>query len=402
MKNLLQYKRPHNIYKKKVSLFSCLDIKDVDFESKNKWIKDIGPKFQYSYLRKLCVVIYTLSGIIFSPEYKGLGGFLNMLKTSRLSNNPGLFYYICSRFSILTHPYNINACDLFQLQSKFPQEIIQNLKSQIIILDLTIFDEINTKFVDLLTEFLTCPLNIPYFTLITTIKYKLSSNPLHEDYYSEAEVEDIQNLSEEQKKTCKDLLKKIISRLIIENRIFLISKLEGNVVGETMQEGIFFLKDFLLPDLEVYRPEELNKILKNTVSQAIKAFFMVILGHEIAHETRFEIAPKKSILFTTPKKDIFSTNDPKKPFEIGAGWEIYLAKKRIHLSDFLKNDDLVKLFLIPKFWEKKTMEDVFEKHFDNKLHMAQTPKGTNWQEEEDEPGYRCCICSVFCFKIQKF
>ena len=236
---------------------------------------------------------------------------------------------------------------------------------------------------EFLSEFLTSPLNLPYFTLISTIKYKQNDTIKElQEYYSEGTVADLAEISAEYGQNFEIFLRRIV--LETSDKIFLIPSFEGDTLAETMQ-GAIFLKKYCHDQLSDKGCDLDPIFLKN------KAFMMLLIGHEITHKTRFEVAPNKNILFSTPRKEIFATQDECKPYEVGVGWELFISKQRIFENDF-DDTNIVDLFVNRTNWEQQIFQQFFEIH----RKKYKIDQGSMFGKKyNNAKNYRCSLCYVF-------
>ena len=107
-------------------------------------------------------MIYHISVLIFD-NYPGFSEFQEALKNHRQNKDSGLFEYISSRLSFLFHPDLISGYNLLQIQKEFPNEIVENLNNPPQKFQLSVFDRDNEPFLDLIKDFITSSLNLPYY-----------------------------------------------------------------------------------------------------------------------------------------------------------------------------------------------------------------------------------------------
>lgn len=259
------------------------DVEEEDFKTKKKWIEKHRNIFQFEHLQKICLLLYRVTSVIFD-EFDQISDFKEMLKKSKLNKDSGLFYYFSSRLSYFFHPNLLTGFSLSQLGKGFTNELLQNLASPIRKLKLAVFENNNNTFLEFLSDFLTSPLNLPYFTLISTIKYKQNDKIKESlEYYSEG------------------------------------------------------------TDLT-----------------------------EISAEDR---------------------QDEWKPYEVGVGWELFIAKQRIFEND-LDDENLVDLFVNTTNWEQQIFHQSFETHR-KKYKIDQGSMFGKKSSYNNEKNYRCSLGYVF-------
>ena len=369
------------IFRNFVEIFEGIDPNVTD---EKNWMEKYGTDFQYVRLKKLCQLIYNISNVIFHKFEGGISEFIAFLKTCRENKESGMFQYVSSRLSLIFHPEKLKGLDSFHIQQGYPEDLAKNMDFQIPKFNSSIFDIEGEPFIQLFQNFITSKLNLPYFTLVSTIKYKTDNEKPPKEFYNDCSISELSEISNDEMIFCANYLKQLIAT--VNENIFLIHHLEGNVVGETMQGGIFLLQKTYYNRINKLSSEEkkINQAFLNN-----KAFFMVLLGHEIAHEERVAMAPDKSILFCCPKKKIFETKNPVKPYDVGVAWQLFIAQQRITENDFYNDHDLTKLFLEPIYWNKETFNEFFER-----LQQNEDNNSTLKENEDESIGYRCMLSYV--------
>jgi len=297
----------------------------------------------------------------------------------------GLFYYLSARLSGLFHPDCIEFYDYDSLNFSFPLEIARNIKNEISLFNLSIFDEKEESFLDFFYNFVLSEVNFPFYTLISSIDYTKKNGVPNYNECDVASVLEFAEITEKDRSYCREILRKIILE-IWPKRIFVVSTLEGNRLAETMQNGIFLDNQRFNDFTNITKEREKDPLFLN-----LKCYLMVLLCHELCHYLRYEIAPQKSTLFMTPRKNTFAGSSIAKEFEIGESWELFIANKRIFFSDFAKDKTLYLTFLKKENWKKDKFTANFEKH--NEIITEIKQKNTNYSDE-NENSYRCTLCAV--------